>query len=162
MVRLRQQISKWKIEARRRLVANTGGPSSSEANELFRRLAEDNPLMTIVFIFGGVGTTPCGEALYRRSGRFAAPKNEIVSGLRATWFGRHSIDRGARQWPKVSATVLSAVFRPPICANKLTIASTPVRWRSAENTKGRPFLIRVASRSITSSDAPTWGRGRFC
>ena len=44
---------------------------------------------------------------------------------------------------------------PPTFFNSATTAATPSRWRSAVNKNGRPARIRVASRSITSSEAPT-------
>ena len=46
-------------------------------------------------------------------------------------------------------------LRPPFCSMKRAISSTPLPSRRLVNTKGRAPRIFLASRSMTSSEAPT-------
>ena len=50
-----------------------------------------------------------------------------------------------------------AAPNPPFSSMKRTISSTPCPVRRLLNTNGRAPRMRLASRSITSSEAPTWG-----
>ncbi len=82
-----------------------------------------------------------GVAIDREAGARALALRVIDAGERGieTFGGRHSVH----------------AVRPPFCSMKRAISSAPWPVRRLANTNGRAPRIFLASRSITSSEAPT-------
>src|SRR5260370_42064082 len=123
-----------------------------------QRLAADKHQRSGIGRSGERPVPPATAGLVFWGAHWAPALNPAPIGLRAPYDGKADVGDGAgRCFDYLLSTTPPLLPRcsPPLSSMKRAIVSTPSPARRLLNTKGRVPRMRLASRSMTASEAPT-------